>query len=51
MQSPATATVTQRRPQFFRLDGFLGGRTADAGARTEISAEATMEAHYPDYLQ
>ena len=38
--SPATATVAQRRPN-----------AAGFGDSSGISATATVEAHYPDYLQ
>jgi len=48
--SPATATVTQRRPDNFNFGVFTGlpGNRED---KIDISASATTEAHYPDYLQ
>ena len=49
--SPATATVTQRRPRLFDFGAFAGTARDDSGAKAEISAEGTVEAHYPDYLQ
>lgn len=49
--SPATATVTQRRPRLFDFGAFAGTARDDSGAKAEISAEGTVEAHYTDYLQ
>lgn len=50
-QSPAMATVTQRRPRLFDFGVLTGGSKPDSGDKAEISASATVEAHYPDYLQ
>ena len=54
--SPATATVTQHRPQIAGLDGLASAKNAadsgrESGGTAAISASATVEAHYPDYLQ
>ena len=49
--SPSTATVTQRRPRLFDFGVFTGNSKADDDERAEISATATQESHYPDYLQ
>ena len=49
--STATARVTQRRPRLFDFGVFAGGAKPDEDDRAKISAEATVEAHYPDYLQ
>ena len=49
--TPAAATVTQRRPDDFSFDVFIGKRTHDEDSKVNISAKATVEAHYPDYLQ
>jgi hypothetical protein len=48
--SPATATVTQRRPDNFNF-GVFTGLPGNRENKIGISASATMEAHYPDYLQ
>ena len=49
--SAATATVTQRRPRLFDFGALAGAAKPDGDDRAEISATATVEAHYPDYLQ
>ena len=49
--SPATATVTQRRPRLFDFGVLTGAANPDAESRATISASSTQEAHYPDYLQ
>ena len=54
--SPATATVTQMRPGISGLDALATGKKSTSGNgqddnRAAISAKATVEAHYPDYLQ
>ena len=51
--SPATATVTQRRPDVSGLNALATGKkNEDAdGNHVVISSSATVEAHYPDYLQ
>ena len=49
--TPATATVTQRRPRLFDIGVFTGTARGDSVSKAEISAEGTAEAHYPDYLQ
>jgi hypothetical protein len=48
--SPASATVKQLRPDDFNFESFLGGGKT-GGEKLEISASATAESHYPDYLQ
>jgi hypothetical protein len=50
--SPATAAVVQYRPDDFNIRSFAleGGVGKDAN-KVPVSAEATVEAHYPDYLQ
>ena len=48
--SPAVATVTQRRPDDFSLRSFFKDSVADED-KIAISATATVEAHYPDYLR
>lgn len=50
-QSPATATVIQRRPRLFDFGVLTGTAKPTGDDRTAISATATVEAHYPDYLQ
>ena len=50
-QSPAMATVIQRRPRLFDFGVLTGGAKPDEDDRAAISATATVEAHYPDYLQ
>lgn len=50
-RSPATATVTQRRPRLFDFGVLTGGAKPNAEDHAAISATATAEAHYPDYLQ
>ena len=50
-QAPATATVTQHRPRLFDFGVLTGGSKPDEDDRAKISATATVEAHYPDYLQ
>jgi hypothetical protein len=48
--SPSTATVTQHRPDDFNFGVFTGkSRTYDG--KVGVCASATVEAHYPDYLQ
>lgn len=49
--SLSTATVTQHRPRLFDFGVFTGGGRDDDDERAEISADATHESHYPDYLQ
>ena len=54
--APATATVTQYRPETSGLGNLLSGTKSDDESGmpkddTTISASATVEAHYPDYLQ
>ena len=51
--SPATATVTQRRPEVSGLNALATGKKDEGsdGNHATISASATVEAHYPDYLQ
>lgn len=51
--SPATATVVQHRPKTTGFDALIFGvkNGASDGGETPISASATVEAHYPDYLQ
>ncbi len=52
--SKLTATVKQRRPQFFSLSCFLSGKENDSEEMDEetadIEASHSIEAHYPDYL-
>jgi hypothetical protein len=48
--APATATVTQRRPDNFNFGVFIG-LPKNHEDKIDISASATAEAHYPDYLQ
>ena len=50
-QAPATATVIQRRPRLFDFGVLDGAEKPDSDDRATISATATVEAHYPDYLQ
>ena len=50
-QTPATATVAQRRPRLFDFGVLAGGAKPDKDDRAAIAATATVEAHYPDYLQ
>ncbi len=47
----ATATVTQRRPRLFDISLLVGGDRPDDDARDSVSATATVESHYPFYLQ
>ena len=49
--SPATATVTQRRPKIDEFENLASGKKDSDSNRAVISASATVEAHYPDYLQ
>ena len=49
--SPATATVTQRRPRLFDFGVLTGAANPEAESHAMISASSTLEAHYPDYLQ
>ena len=49
--SPATATVSQRRPRLFDFRVLTGAVNPDAESHATISATSTLEAHYPDYLQ
>ena len=49
--SPATATVTQRRPNITGFENLASGKKDSDSNRAVISASATVEAHYPDYLQ
>lgn len=48
--SPATATVTQRRADDFNFN-ILIKKDKESGRKVNISSTATVEAHYPDYLQ
>ena len=48
--TPATATVTQFRPDDFSF-GIFASEPKDRKDKVDISATATVEAHYPDYLQ
>ena len=48
--TPSTATVTQRRPDDFNF-GVFTGKPCDCDGKIGVSASATVEAHYPDYLQ
>ena len=51
--SRATATVVQRRPDKFWFGALAGAGSGslDGGTVVPISATATVEAHYPEYLQ
>lgn len=49
--SPVTATVKQRRPRLFDFGVLTSTGKSNEDDRAEISATATVEAHYPDYLQ
>lgn len=52
--SPATATITQLRPDLSGLDALAAGKKSENANRDNgiaISASATVEAHYPDYLR
>lgn len=49
--TPAAATVTQRRPDDFGFDVFVRKKSSTCEGKVDISATATVEAHYPDYLQ
>ena len=49
--TPAAATVTQRRPDDFGFDVFVKKKCQTCEDKVDISATATVEAHYPDYLQ
>ena len=49
--SAATATVVQRRPRLFDFGVLTGTAKPADDDRAAISATATIEAHYPDYLQ
>lgn len=54
--SPATAKVTQMRPDVSGFSALAsGGKSAGKNGQDDncaaISASATVEAHYPDYLQ
>lgn len=49
--SAATATVVQRRPRLFDFGVLTGTAKPADDDRAAISATATVEAHYPDYLQ
>ena len=51
--SPATATVIQRRPGVSGLAALAAGEEGGGagGGLAAISASATVEAHYPDYLR
>ena len=49
--TPAAATVTQRRPDDFSFDVFVKKKGQTCEGKVDISATATVEAHYPDYLQ
>lgn len=48
--SPATATVTQLRPDDFNFSALTQREKAKCD-KVSITATATVEAHYPDYLQ
>ena len=50
-QSPASATVYQRRPKLFDFGVLVGTARADSEDTADIYATSTVEAHYPDYLQ
>ena len=47
----AIATVTQRRPRLFDFGVLTGDAKPDDDDYADISATATVEAHYADYLQ
>ena len=47
----ATASVVQRRPRLFDFGVLAGTAKPNEDDRAKISAEATVEAHYPDYLE
>ena len=54
--SPSTATVAQRRPKITGFENLASGKKdSDPECQDRncaaISASATVEAHYPDYLQ
>jgi hypothetical protein len=51
--SPATAKVTLLRPKVTGFNALAFGTAAgdSDNSETPISASATVEAHYPDYLQ
>ena len=49
--SAATATVVQRRPRLFDFGALTAGTKPNADDRVSIGATATIEAHYPAYLQ
>jgi len=49
--TPVTATVTQRRPRLFDFGILTGAGKSSDDDRAEISAAATVETHYTDYLQ
>lgn len=53
--SKIVARVTQRRPQFFDWTAWLSGTSAaddaDGSSDATITGEATIEAHYPDWMQ
>ena len=48
--TPSTAKVTQRRPDDFNF-GVFTGKSRDCDGKVGVCASATVEAHYPDYLQ
>ena len=48
--SPATATITQLRPNVFNFNIFTPQKNTQRD-KVSITATATVEAHYPDYLQ
>ena len=50
-QSPAAATVIQRRPRLFDFGVLTTGKGTKEDDHATISASAIVEAHYPDYLQ
>lgn len=46
-----SATTTQLRPRLFDFGVMAGGERMDENDRAKISATATVETHYTDYLQ